>query len=373
MPGAAKTRFAVVGMSSDHVWYMGDGLAGIDEVELVAVVDADADLRQRGRDRWSAENAYADYVDMFERERPDAILVCGDNASKPGIVELATARGIHIYQDKPMAADFAGACRSAAAAEASGTTLMIAYHGAFDPIYDRVKKALEHNAIGRVFLARGSLGHVGPAEFGCSADFCEWLFDKKRNGGGAFIDEACYLVDEFVDCLGPIVEVSGFTAHIGHRDHLPEDVEDNAVAILRFASGALGVIDSSWGQAGPLPVRTSYHGTTGSIVNGRDGTQLVTAGDVTGLDGWGPSEPGDLGSLGAAGPRLRSFRPIVDADGSYSWDGPEQRHFLGAVIDDLPIRSAVGPKVALHVQEVIEAFYRSATTRQPIPLPLSHP
>ena len=80
-------------------------------------------------------------------------------------------------------------------------------------------------------------------------------FDKQRNGGGTFIDEACYLVDAFVDYLGPITEVSAFTTQMGHRDYLPPDVEDNSVAILRFANGALGVIDAKWGQIGPPPVR----------------------------------------------------------------------------------------------------------------------
>src|SRR5207249_9158095 len=53
-----------------------------------------------------------------------------------------------------------------------------------------------------------------------------------------------------------------------HRDYLPSDVEDNSVAILRFASGALGVIDAKWGQVGPAPVRTSFHGTRGTLTNG---------------------------------------------------------------------------------------------------------
>jgi predicted dehydrogenase len=63
-----------------------------------------------------------------------------------------------------------------------------------------------------------------------------------------FVDEACYLVDGFVDILGAVTEVSAFTAQMGHRGYLPPDVEDNAVAILRFANGTLGVIDSKWGR-----------------------------------------------------------------------------------------------------------------------------
>src|SRR5207249_3989860 len=61
-----------------------------------------------------------------------------------------------------------------------------------------------------------------------------------------------------------------------HRDYLPREVEDNSVAIVRFASGALGVIDAKWGQVGPAPVRTSFHGTQGTLVNGPNGTELFS-------------------------------------------------------------------------------------------------
>ena len=165
-----------------------------------------------------------------------------------------------------MAATLAQAERILRAAEESGITLMVAYHSAFSPLYDQVKALIQAGAIGRVYLARGVTGHGGPREFGCSEYFCEWLFDARRNGGGAFVDEACYLLDAFVDYLGPVVEVSAFTAPIGHRDYLPPGVEDNAVAILRFASGALGVIDAKWGQVGPAPLRTSYHGVQGTLI-----------------------------------------------------------------------------------------------------------
>jgi predicted dehydrogenase len=137
-----------------------------------------------------------------------ALLVCGDNAGKADIAEAAARRGLHVYQDKPMAATLAQADRILRAAESSGITLMVAYHSAFSPTYDRVKQLIgagpgtHEVGGGSVYLARGVTGHAGPAEVGCSKYFCEWLFDPQRNGGGTFIDEACYLVDAFVDYLG---------------------------------------------------------------------------------------------------------------------------------------------------------------------------
>src|SRR5947209_1592861 len=240
MAETRKLRFGIAGMTSDHVWSMGDGLAALPEVEMVAGAEPYPELRERAAGQWGLQRTYDDTGAMLEREELDALLVCGDNAGKVDIAEAAARRGIHVYQDKPMAATLAQAERILRAAEAAGITLMVAYHSAFNPTYDQVKQMIGAGAIGPVYLARGVTGHAGPAEIGCSQYFCEWLFDKQRNGGGTFIDEACYLVDAFVDYLGAVTEVSAFTAQMGHRGYLPADVEDNAVAILRFANGALG-------------------------------------------------------------------------------------------------------------------------------------
>src|ERR1044071_6253953 len=95
---------------------------------------------------------------------------------------------------------------------------------------------------------------------------------------------------------------------MGHRGYLPPDVEDNSVAILRFANGALGVIDAKWGQIGPAPVRTSYHGVQGTITNGANGTELYSTTGPTGPEDWEPIER----AAGAGGYRtpdnLRGWR-----------------------------------------------------------------
>jgi predicted dehydrogenase len=356
-------------MSSDHVWAMGDGLAALPGVELVAGAEAYPELREKATARWALPRVYDDYGTMLDREELDAILVCTDNASKSDVAEAAAARGIHVYQDKPMAATLAQADRILRAVEATGITLMVAYHSAFNPIYRQVKDLLGEGAIGPVYLARGVTGHAGPVEFGCSRYFCEWLFDRERNGGGAFVDEACYLVDGFVDYLGQIVEVSGFTAPIGYRDYLPPGVEDNAVAILRFASGALGVVDAKWGQIGPAPVRTSYHGSKGTVINGPRGTELYSTTGVAAPEGWEAIELATAGQ-GRAMAGLRGYRApggMVPGSGS---GGAEQRYFVECLRAGRPIEGAASPRVARDVQEVIEAVYRSAESGRAVRLPL---
>lgn len=369
MKGKGRLRFGLVGLSSDHVWGMGDGLASQPEVEMVAAAEAYSELCQQATERWGLQRTYADYGALFESEKLDAIMVCGDNASKADIVEAAARRGVHVYQDKAMAATLEQADRILRAIESTGITVMVAYHLAFMPTHDQIKSMLNQGAIGQVYLARGSIGHAGPVEFGCSKYFCEWLFDKQRNGGGTLIDEACYPIDQFLDYLGPVAEVSAFTAQIGYRDYLPADVEDNAVAILRFASGALGILDSRWGQIGPAPVSTSYHGTRGTVSVRERSSELYSTADPVVPPGWEPIEVS--GHFTAHGPaNVRGWRGPTWSYG-YSWEsGAEARAFIDSVLQGKPLPSAASPRLARDVQEIIEACYRSAATGQVVKLPL---
>src|SRR5688572_7024619 len=148
-----RLRFGIVGMSSDHVWGMGDGLAALPEVELVAGAEAYPELRQQATERWNLAHTYEDHVAMLDREELDAILVCTDNATKADVAEAAARRKVHVYQDKPMAATLAQAGRILRAVEESGITLMVAYHSAFSPIYDQVKQLLQAGAVGQIYLA----------------------------------------------------------------------------------------------------------------------------------------------------------------------------------------------------------------------------
>jgi predicted dehydrogenase len=348
-----RLRFGVVGLSSDHVWKMGDGLAAQSRVELVAAADDDAGLRRRAAERWGLDRSYASHRPLLEAAAVDAILVCCDNAAKAEVAEEAAGRGVHVYMDKPMGASLGQARRIHAAVSAAGVRLMIAYHHTFNPFYDDLSRLLRDGALGTVYLARGAVGHAGPRETGCSDEFCAWLFDGRRNGGGSFADEGCYILAEFIDRLGRIVEVSAFTAHIGHRSYLPPDVEDNAVAILRFGSGALGLIDAKWGQAGPSPVLTSYHGLDGTLSILPDRAELAMRLPAEPGPGW---EPTGL-SAGIGSWRRNQPRP-PDA----GWDGREQRAFLTGLASGRPVEGPAGPAVALHVQEVIDAVYTSART-----------
>ncbi|WP_172860718.1 Gfo/Idh/MocA family protein [Jiangella alkaliphila] len=337
----------MVGLISDHVWPLIEALRDVDGVQLVAVAEPRSQLRTRLAATIPGVAEYESHSDLFDSADVEAILVCVDNAAKTEVVPAALERGIAVYQDKPLAATGTQAATIADAVRTTGGTVMCAFHTAFDPLYDEVGDLIRGGLIGRVRFARGLAGHAGFQAMGVSAEFADWLTDVKRGGGGSFVDQAGYLLTTLTDYLGPAARVVGFGAR--DDDDLPEGIEDGTAALVEFESGALGSVDTRWGQVGPLPLKYSFHGTAGTLTCYHDRYQVVTS-ERTVLAGWS-SVPAPAG--------LSGWRRDVEPRTSYA---AEAEHFVAHLRSGRGLKRAVSAASALHVQQIIDAYYASLSS-----------
>src|SRR5258708_37131436 len=90
-----------------------------------------------------------------------------------------------------------------------------------------------------------------------------WRGTWELDGGGALMNQAIHSVDLLAWLMGPVVEVRAQTATLAHERIA---VEDTAVATLRFANGALGVIEASTAAYPGYLKRIEIHGDQGSAV-----------------------------------------------------------------------------------------------------------
>ena len=90
-----------------------------------------------------------------------------------------------------------------------------------------------------------------------------WKGTKALDGGGALMNQAIHNVDLLLWMMGPATHVTGFTATLAHERI---EVEDTAVACLRFANGALGVIQATTSVYPGLPKTIAVHGDKGTAV-----------------------------------------------------------------------------------------------------------
>lgn len=363
-------RVGVAGLTSDHVWSLIASLRAVPAVEVVAVAEPSAALRERavrvlrepatGVPSGPADGTvpapagHDDPVAMLDAERLDAVLVCAENAVKAPIAVAALERGVAVYQDKPLAATGEQAAVIADAVARTGGLLMCAFHTAFDPLVEEVGQLVRDGLIGTVQFARGLAGHAGLAATGVSDEFAAWLTDRDRGGGGSFVDQAGYLLTTLVTYLGPVARISGFATTV--NPSIPPGIEDNTAAILQHSSGALAAIDTRWGQVGPTPLRYSFHGTAGTLSVHYDRYELVTSAGE-GPSGWEPAP---------APPGLTAWRREVTPRTSYD---AEAAHFVAALREGTPLRRELTAQSALHVQRVMDAYYKSVTTGQAMTLP----
>src|SRR5216117_1510186 len=236
----ARLNVGVLGLSHDHVWGNLAALAAGHHGRLVAAADPDAGLRDRLRALHGAVATHDTFDAVLERRDLDAVLVFSDNRTSAELGVRALGRRLPVMLEKPMAADLAGARALLAAARKAGVPLMVNWPTAWRPALRHGLALAAAGEVGEPVQLSHRGGHAGPREYGCSPQFVEWLYDPRRNGGGALVDYCGYGAMLCRLLLGRPQAVTAVAAHLRKPD-LPS--EDTAVVVLTYPR-ALGVLEA---------------------------------------------------------------------------------------------------------------------------------
>jgi predicted dehydrogenase len=225
-------RVAVIGAG-----FMGERhariYAGLPDVELVAVCDVREAAARELASRTGAA-AYSDFEALLRRDDLDAVSVCTPDGLHREPTELAARGGRHVLLEKPIATTVADAEAIAAAASRAGVVLLVGHCLRFDPRYDQARQA----------VAQGELGAI------------QTIYTRRANtvaaqdrlGGRCplplFLGVHDYDVMRWL--AGSEVERVTAEAKWGLLQGQGYPVEDANCALLRFASGALGIAELSW-------------------------------------------------------------------------------------------------------------------------------
>lgn len=198
----------------------------MEAVELVAVADPSAERRGlAGHGRHL--RTYADYRKMLAGERLDLVSVAVPTGLHRQVALVTLGRGVPTLVEKPIAAVLADGRAILAAAEETGTQLMVGHVERFNPAVQELKRRLEAGELGRVFLARAE--RVGP------------FFERTRDVG-VVQDLATHDIDLMRFLLASEVERVYAETEAGLRT----EHEDLLSAVLRFRSGAVGTLEVNW-------------------------------------------------------------------------------------------------------------------------------
>jgi predicted dehydrogenase len=335
-------------------------------LRLVAVVDPDesarASLATRLDDEAAQYNTLTDALGTAGNGI-DLVAICTPSGLHAEAAELALAAGRHVLIEKPLDVSLPRArrlARLAAHAEQRGLIVTVVSQHRFDPASVAVANALAAGRLGRVTSAVASVAWWRGQDYYNSA---RWRGTWELDGGGALMNQGVHTVDLLAWLLGRPAEVFAYTGRLAH-DNI--EVEDIAVATIRFASGVLGVLHATTAAYPGTAVRLALHGDRGTAVLHDDQLEYFHAAGGPFADDFGrpdvQAQPPNQAAHLVPPEELRGAPKPAD---SFIVGHLRQYHDVVNAIDarrpaSVPVYDAL---IAL---AVVRAIYVSATLSQPI-------
>jgi UDP-N-acetyl-2-amino-2-deoxyglucuronate dehydrogenase len=256
--------FAIVGCGMIARFHV-RALAEVPGAKLVALVS-----RHEANARAVAEvvghpcDIYSDLKPVLSRRDVDVVIVTTPSGAhlKPAIA--AADAGKHVVVEKPLEITLDRCDRIIDACDRGRVKLCTIFPSRFGDANQALKKAVEAGRFGRMTLGETTCKWWRPQSY---YDEGGWKGTKALDGGGALMNQAIHNVDLLSWMMGPVSHITGFTATLAHERI---EVEDTAVACLRFSSGALGVIQAGTSVHPGFPKTIAIHGDRGSVVIEQD-------------------------------------------------------------------------------------------------------
>ncbi len=285
----------------------------------------------------------------------DVVCICTPSGAHLEPAVRAAAAGKHVVVEKPLEITLARCDAIIDACDAAGVRLCTIFPSRFTAANQRLKEAIALGRFGRLTLGDTHVKWWRTQEY---YDSGGWRGTWQLDGGGALMNQAIHNVDLLYWLMGDVESITAQTATLAH---IRIEVEDTAVASVRFKSGALGVIQAATSAYPGLLKRTEIHGDRGSARVEQDDITLWEFQEKVPSDNEvyaamaaqsgfkaGASDPRGITHVGHRD-QLTDFLEAIDSGRDPVVDGREGRKSV----------------------EIIRAIYRSAGSGQVVGLPLA--
>ena len=346
------TGFGVIGCGMIANFHA-KAIADVPGAKLVAGYDA----VPAAADRLAASTgckAYHDLNAFLADPKIDVVTIGTPSGAHMEPAVAAARAGKHLIIEKPLEITLRRCDKIIEAADKAGVVVSTIFPSRFHDSSREMKRAVDAGRFGRLTLGDAIVKWYRTQQY---YDSGAWRGTWQLDGGGALMNQAIHSVDLLCWLMGPVAEVQAHTALLAHERIA---VEDTAVATVRFANGALGVIEASTAAFPGYLKRIEIHGSEGSAVMEEEDIVKWDFAKAQKRDeaihrqlsdrksgGGGAADPAAIGHHGHA----RQFKDVLQAikKGQQPLvDGPEGRRSV----------------------EIILAIYKSAETGKAVTLPL---
>ena len=227
-------------------------------VEIAAVYGANREKVRSLAQRTKAV-AYDDLSRFLDHQPMDIVAIGSPSGLHAEQAIAAVRRGLHVIVEKPVDISAARVAALIAEADAAGKQVGVFFQDRLRPDVARIKEILDAGGLGRPVLASGYVKWYRPPNYYSSS---RWRGTWALDGGGALMNQGIHTVDLLLWLAGPITRVTARTATRLHQI----EAEDTAVAILEFASGALGVLEAATSIYPGYARRVELTGSEGTLI-----------------------------------------------------------------------------------------------------------
>jgi UDP-N-acetyl-2-amino-2-deoxyglucuronate dehydrogenase len=339
--GETPIRAAILG-SGIIGRHHADAMARLPRLRVDAVIDAVPEAAAALAARLPSQpGSYASLAEALADRQLDLVTICTPSGMHADAAQEALAAGKHVVIEKPLDVSFDRArqvAELATQAQKRGQVCSVISQHRFDPASVAVYQAVAQGSLGRITSAVASVAWWREQSYYDSAG---WRGTRALDGG-VTMNQAIHTIDLLVWLLGEPVEVFAYTDLLAHER---VEIEDVAVACVRFRSGALAVLHATTAAYPGLPTRLQIHGSRGSAIIHDDQLEYLHVAGAQGEANQAP--PAEKEADGFLMGHVRQYQDIINA------------------IDE-GRAAAIGAQESLTSLAVVIGIYRSAERGRPV-------
>ncbi len=355
----AKTIKAAIigaGIGKYHI----EGYQAHDNAEVAALVDVNADALKETCAEYDIPKGYTDYKEMLKDDDIDCVSVCVPNKLHAPLAIDCLKAGKNVLTEKPLARDAKEGAKMVKAAEDAGVKFMVQFNNRYRPEATLLKEYVDNDELGNLYFARcGWIRRNGIPGWG------GWFTDKDMAGGGPLIDLAVHMLDltmwlmgnpeptcvlaSTYSAFGPKMEALGPWGTPNKKGKF--NVEDMAVAMIKFADGQTISLEASWAS------RCKREWVYSTLMGDKAGASLER---VFGFDGDDDSSIDTLEVFTQEHGQPVNRELIVEPDPAMGRHNAVM-HFVDCLVDDKV--EMISPATdGLRIMKILDAAYKSADT-----------
>lgn len=232
----SRLRWALMGTSDFALNFLGEGIRGAPNSQLMAIISRDPERGRAAAARLQAPHFF-ESIETIDRQVVDGVVLCLPNWLHAPCSIAAARRGLHVLVEKPMAPSVAECRAMIEAAQTHGVVLAVAHCMEFASPVAQARKLVAEGLIGEVISASICASYTAPPTRR------GWRQESSREeGGGILYDMGVHAVDTLAQIVGPITEVTALI----DRKSAHFKTEDLASLLVRFQNRAHGLVQATF-------------------------------------------------------------------------------------------------------------------------------